>query len=220
MMNAAKVTIKERKYVSDKKDNLILLADDGKLQEVSHVVNLLYITTRRCPNWFWFWFSLSPKVLIILTNPKYYFKIMNAYSCADLYQAIGQDFWLSTWCNNTAVEGYFSLFYILEFQCVNYFFSRLYYFEKCFFNFGIFLLFPHFRKSLEGTRITLMKKYSFYCINWFQVFFRCSLFVHSYVIVAFRGESGFDFAIRTPCTPARWEDYDLEMTAAWEVYLL
>lgn len=32
-----------------------------------------------------------------------------------------------------------------------------------------------------------------------------------------RGECGFDFAIRTPCTPARWEDFDAEMTSAWEV---
>ncbi|RZB78431.1 Suppressor of RPS4-RLD 1 [Glycine soja] len=30
------------------------------------------------------------------------------------------------------------------------------------------------------------------------------------------GELGFDFAIRTPCTPARWEDYDAEMPMAWE----
>jgi len=37
-----------------------------------------------------------------------------------------------------------------------------------------------------------------------------------------RGKTGFDFAIRTPCTPSRWEEYDEEMTAAWEVqfYLL
>ncbi|KAH1267202.1 Suppressor of RPS4-RLD 1 [Glycine max] len=43
-------------------------------------------------------------------------------------------------------------------------------------------------KQLEGTRITLVKM----------------------------GENGFDFAIRTPCTPARWEDYDAEMAMAWE----
>ncbi|RYQ80817.1 hypothetical protein Ahy_Scaffold1g106965 isoform H [Arachis hypogaea] len=30
------------------------------------------------------------------------------------------------------------------------------------------------------------------------------------------GEHGFDFSIRTPCTPARWEDYDAEMAMAWE----
>ncbi|RLM86183.1 tetratricopeptide repeat(TPR)-containing protein-like [Panicum miliaceum] len=30
------------------------------------------------------------------------------------------------------------------------------------------------------------------------------------------GKTGFDFAIRTPCTPSRWEEYDEEMTAAWE----
>ncbi|KAI4327386.1 hypothetical protein L6164_019855 [Bauhinia variegata] len=43
-------------------------------------------------------------------------------------------------------------------------------------------------KQLEGTRITLVKM----------------------------GERGFDFAIRTPCTPARWEDFDAEMAMAWE----
>ncbi|KAL7231710.1 hypothetical protein ACSBR2_009860 [Camellia fascicularis] len=43
-------------------------------------------------------------------------------------------------------------------------------------------------KRLEGTRITLAKM----------------------------GEHGFDFLIRTPCTPSRWDDFDAEMTAAWE----
>ncbi|OVA17057.1 Tetratricopeptide repeat-containing domain [Macleaya cordata] len=43
-------------------------------------------------------------------------------------------------------------------------------------------------KRLEGTRITLQKM----------------------------GEKGFDFAIRTPCTPYRWDEYDAEMTMAWE----
>lgn len=43
-------------------------------------------------------------------------------------------------------------------------------------------------KQLEGTRVTLVKM----------------------------GQHGFDFAIRTPCTPARWEDYDAEMAMAWE----
>lgn len=33
-----------------------------------------------------------------------------------------------------------------------------------------------------------------------------------------RGERGFDFAIRTPCTPSRWDEFDAEMTMAWEVY--
>lgn len=33
-----------------------------------------------------------------------------------------------------------------------------------------------------------------------------------------RGERGFDFAIRTPCTPARWDQFDEEMTMAWEVW--
>ncbi|KAH9663845.1 Suppressor of RPS4-RLD 1 [Citrus sinensis] len=43
-------------------------------------------------------------------------------------------------------------------------------------------------KQLEGTRITLVKM----------------------------GESGYDFAIRTPCTPSRWDEFDAEMTMAWE----
>ncbi|KAL3019592.1 hypothetical protein AAZX31_05G094900 [Glycine max] len=43
-------------------------------------------------------------------------------------------------------------------------------------------------KQLEGTRINLVKM----------------------------GEHGFDFAIKTPCTPARWEDFDEEMAVAWE----
>ncbi|OWM82121.1 hypothetical protein CDL15_Pgr001695 [Punica granatum] len=61
-------------------------------------------------------------------------EIMNAKSCSDLYKAVGEDFWLATGCNSTALEG----------------------------------------------------------------------------------EHGYDFAIRTPCTPARWEDFDEEMQAAWE----
>uniref|UniRef100_A0A1J3IUG7 Suppressor of RPS4-RLD 1 n=1 Tax=Noccaea caerulescens TaxID=107243 RepID=A0A1J3IUG7_NOCCA len=44
-------------------------------------------------------------------------------------------------------------------------------------------------KRLEGTRITCIKK---------------------------PGRLGYDFAIRTPCTPARWSDFDEEMTASWE----
>lgn len=43
-------------------------------------------------------------------------------------------------------------------------------------------------KQLEGTRITLLKS----------------------------GEHGFDFAIRTPCTPARWNEFEIEMATAWE----
>ncbi|KOM44979.1 hypothetical protein LR48_Vigan06g028500 [Vigna angularis] len=63
-------------------------------------------------------------------------EVTHANSISDLYNAIGEDFWSSTWCNSAAFEG---------------------------------------------------------------------------------GEHGFDFAIRTPCTPARWEDYDAEMAMAWEV---
>ncbi|KAL3813658.1 hypothetical protein ACJIZ3_014926 [Penstemon smallii] len=43
-------------------------------------------------------------------------------------------------------------------------------------------------KQLEGTRITLVKT----------------------------DQIGYDFAIKTPCTPARWGDFELEMTSAWE----
>ncbi|XWS33530.1 hypothetical protein CRYUN_Cryun22dG0091200 [Craigia yunnanensis] len=74
--------------------------------------------------------------------------IVHAKSCDDLYETVGEDFWLATWCNSTAVEG----------------------------------------KQLEGTRITLVKM----------------------------GEHGYDFAIRTPCTPSRWEEFDAEMAMAWE----
>ncbi|XWS41813.1 hypothetical protein CRYUN_Cryun17cG0115200 [Craigia yunnanensis] len=74
--------------------------------------------------------------------------IVHAKSCDDLYELVGEDFWLATWCNSTAVEG----------------------------------------KQLEGTRITIVKM----------------------------GQHGYDFAIRTPCTPSRWEDFDTEMAMAWE----
>lgn len=43
------------------------------------------------------------------------------------------------------------------------------------------------------------------------------IYLFIYYFPAFRGENAFDFAIRTPCTPARWNDFDAEMTAAWEV---
>lgn len=69
-------------------------------------------------------------------------------NCSDLYNVVGEDFWLATWCSSTAFE----------------------------------------EKQLEGTRITLVKM----------------------------GEGGFDFAIRTPCMPSRWDDFDAEMTMAWE----
>ncbi|XP_010446657.1 PREDICTED: suppressor of RPS4-RLD 1-like [Camelina sativa] len=44
-------------------------------------------------------------------------------------------------------------------------------------------------KRLEGTRITCLQK---------------------------PGRLGHDFSIRTPCTPARWSDFDEEMASAWE----
>ncbi|RAL50569.1 hypothetical protein DM860_014511 [Cuscuta australis] len=43
-------------------------------------------------------------------------------------------------------------------------------------------------RHLEGTRIALVKS----------------------------GKIGYDFSISTPCTPARWDAFDMEMTSAWE----
>ncbi|XP_042027428.1 suppressor of RPS4-RLD 1-like [Salvia splendens] len=105
--SVAKTLMKENKYARDKKNNLIYLNEDGKLQE-----------------------------------------IMNAESCSDLYKAVGQDFWLATWCHSTAVEG----------------------------------------KQLEGTRISLTQT----------------------------DPIGYDFAVKTPCTPSRWDDFEMEMVSAWE----
>ncbi|ERM96637.1 hypothetical protein AMTR_s00001p00272300 [Amborella trichopoda] len=85
--------------------------------------------------------------VVDLTEVKMLQAIVNAECVADLYNIIGQDFWLATTCVSTAFEG----------------------------------------KQLEGTRITVEKE-----------------------------DKGFDFAIRTPCTRPRWEDYGAEMTAAWE----
>ncbi|KZV24968.1 tetratricopeptide repeat protein 13-like [Dorcoceras hygrometricum] len=106
-LNVAKEVINNNKYVRDKKDRIINLNEDERLQE-----------------------------------------ILKAESCSDLYRTVGGDFWLATCCKSTAVEG----------------------------------------KDLEGTRITLVKS----------------------------GNHGFDFAIKTPCTPARWDDFDVEMTSSWE----
>ncbi|GMH24057.1 hypothetical protein Nepgr_025900 [Nepenthes gracilis] len=86
--------------------------------------------------------------IIDLSNDSKLQDIMHAESCSDLYKVVGEDFWLSTWCNSTAIEG----------------------------------------RQLEGTRITLLKA----------------------------GERRYDFAIRTPCTPSRWDEFDTEMAMAWE----
>ncbi|KAG1347909.1 suppressor of RPS4-RLD 1 [Cocos nucifera] len=75
-------------------------------------------------------------------------KIIHAGSCSDLYDVVGENFWVATTCDGTAFKG----------------------------------------KYLEGTRITVQKM----------------------------DKIGFDFAIRTPCTPSRWEEYSAEMTVAWE----
>lgn len=45
-----------------------------------------------------------------------------------------------------------------------------------------------FDKPLEGTRLTIQNM----------------------------DKRGFEFAIRTPCTPSRWEEFDAEMAVAWE----
>ncbi|KAA3473828.1 suppressor of RPS4-RLD 1 [Gossypium australe] len=91
--------------------------------------------------------------------------IEHAKSCDDLYELVGEDFWLATWCNSTAFEGY-------NFQELRRMISL------------------NLMKQLEGTRITLVKMAQ---------------------------QPGYDFAIRTPCTPSRWEEFDAEMTMAWEV---
>lgn len=91
--------------------------------------------------------SKADAVINLFDNSKLQ-DIMRADSCADLHKIVGEDFWVSTWCNSMAFEG----------------------------------------KQLEGTRITLLKS----------------------------GERGFDFAIRTPCTPSRWNEFDTEMAMAWE----
>ncbi|KAL6530100.1 hypothetical protein OROMI_028745 [Orobanche minor] len=62
-------------------------------------------------------------------------EIVNAESCSDFYRAVGEDFWLATWCNSMAVEG---------------------------------------------------------------------------------DQIGYDFAIKTPYTLSRWENFEVEMTSAWE----
>ncbi|KAL6551761.1 hypothetical protein OROGR_007915 [Orobanche gracilis] len=62
-------------------------------------------------------------------------EIVHAESCSDLYRAVGEDFWLVTWCNSMAVEG---------------------------------------------------------------------------------DQIGYDFAIKTPYTLSRWENFEVEMTSAWE----
>ncbi|MED6182934.1 Suppressor of RPS4-RLD 1 [Stylosanthes scabra] len=92
-------------------------------------------------------YSIKDKIIHLGKDGKLE-EVMRAKSCSDLYRIVGEDFWLSTWCNSAAFEG----------------------------------------KQLEGTRITLVKM----------------------------GERGYDFSIRTPCTPARWEDFDAEMAMAWE----
>lgn len=42
---------------------------------------------------------------------------MNAESFSDLHKIIGEDFWLASWCNSTAIEGYylFSCFSFIKF---------------------------------------------------------------------------------------------------------
>ncbi|XP_042387598.1 suppressor of RPS4-RLD 1-like isoform X1 [Zingiber officinale] len=85
---------------------------------------------------------------IDLSDPDKLQKIKHAGSCSDLYNVIGESFWVGTTCESTVFEG----------------------------------------KRLEGTRITLQEM----------------------------DKIGYDFAIRTPCTPPRWAEYSQEMAAAWE----
>lgn len=85
---------------------------------------------------------------IFLTDIEKLKKIEVASSCSDLYNIVGETYWVATRCDSIAFQG----------------------------------------RRLEGTRITTQNV----------------------------GKTGFDFAIRTPCTPSRWEEYQEEMTAAWE----
>ncbi|TVU19671.1 hypothetical protein EJB05_35834 [Eragrostis curvula] len=85
---------------------------------------------------------------IFLTDIEKLKKIEVASSCSDLYNIVGETYWVATRCDSMAFQV----------------------------------------RRLEGTRITTQNM----------------------------GKTGFDFAIRTPCTPSRWEEYDEEMTAAWE----
>jgi len=70
-------------------------------------------------------------------------QIMHAKSCSDLYRVVGEDFWLATWCNSTAFEGY--VFTVVTVKH-NFFDIYLLFGCSCF-----------FRKQLEGTRITVVK---------------------------------------------------------------
>lgn len=95
------------------------------------------------------------------------------------------------------------------------------------------LIFPAcYRKYLEGTRITLVKTQSLHLglqHSLFPVSFSYFiLFSPSYLVLFIflildalndfsRGENRYDFAIRTPCTPSRWDEFDAEMAKAWEV---
>eukprot|EP00270_Netrium_digitus_P005429 TRINITY_DN1713_c1_g2_i1.p1 TRINITY_DN1713_c1_g2~~TRINITY_DN1713_c1_g2_i1.p1 ORF type:complete len:231 (+),score=73.70 TRINITY_DN1713_c1_g2_i1:60-752(+) len=74
-------------------------------------------------------------------------QVEEAGGCMELWDLVGEDFWVLTDCKSTAIEG----------------------------------------KLLEGTRLTLQKT-----------------------------PVGFDFSIRTPCMPQRWNEYETEMTAAWK----
>ncbi|XP_056865617.1 suppressor of RPS4-RLD 1-like isoform X1 [Raphanus sativus] len=47
----------------------------------------------------------------------------------------------------------------------------------------------------------------FFCFDIDGTWIQCS-----------RGRLGYDFAIRTSCTPARWSDFNEEMTSAWEAF--
>jgi len=72
-------------------------------------------------------------------------QIMHAKSCSDLYKVVGEDFWLATWCNSTAVEGY--VFIVVTLLCRNTIPLTFIYILDVIF----------FRKQLEGTRITVVK---------------------------------------------------------------
>lgn len=78
---------------------------------------------------------------------------MNAESCSDLYRAVGQDFWLATWCHSMAVEGYILINFLVVKFITSFFLWSCNWLSS--YNINSFDHVNCFRKQLEGTRISL-----------------------------------------------------------------
>lgn len=138
-------------------------------------------------------------------------QVIHANSVSDLYNVVGEDFWSSTWCNSTAFEGYVCVVQMVLGEHIM--FTNTY--------FWMLML----QETTWGDKDNTCKNVSL--IEWkfcspfpFLLLLNCSylyILLQKLMFFFFQGELGFDFAIRTPCTPARWEDYDAEMAMAWEV---